>query len=94
MILRRLKTPESTVCPRREMALKYIWPPLSTTLTLCFRKSGPSTRFVAGAGDGDADVAGGLGSLSQLAHALSARMAAATRLITPIREPANRVWSS
>jgi hypothetical protein len=28
VILRRVRTPESTVCPRREMALKYIWSPL------------------------------------------------------------------
>ena len=56
--------------------------------------SGPTTRSVAGADDGDSDVAGGVGSFSQLVHALSARTAAANRLTTPIREPTNHVWSS
>lgn len=28
VILRRVRTPESTVCPTREMALKYIWSPV------------------------------------------------------------------
>ena len=52
--------------------------------------SGPTTRSVAGADDGDSDVAGGVGSLSQPVHALSARTTAATRLTPPIREPENR----
>ena len=56
--------------------------------------SGPTTRSVAGAVNGDSVVAGGVGSLSQLVHTLSARTAAATRLTPPIRELANRVWSS
>jgi hypothetical protein len=38
-------------------------------------------------------VAGGVGGLSPLVHALSARRAAVTRLSTTIREAPNLVWS-